>query len=126
MSKIGPKNSKPEIVVRKLVHNLGYRFRLHKKDLPGNPDLVFPKYKKAIFVHGCFWHGHKKCQRGKLPATNTGFWEKKISGNIKRDKSNYKKLKQLGWKYLVIWQCDIKESNKNNLKKKISDFFEST
>lgn len=123
MSKIGPKNSKPEIIVRKIVHSLDYRFRLHRKDLPGNPDLVFPKYKKAIFVHGCFWHGHKRCQRGKLPATNTTFWEEKISGNVKRDKSNFNKLRRLGWKYLVIWQCDIKESNKENLKRKINNFF---
>lgn len=123
MSKIGPKDSKPEIIVRKTVHSLGYRFRLHRKDLPGNPDLVFPKYKKAIFVHGCFWHRHKRCQRGKLPATNTTFWEEKISGNVKRDKSNFNKLRRLGWKYLVIWQCDIKESNKENLKRKINNFF---
>ena len=123
MSKIGPKNSKPEIIVRKIVHSLGYRFRLHRKDLPGNPDLVFPKYKKAIFVHGCFWHGHKRCQQGKLPATNTTFWEEKISGNVKRDKSNFNKLRRLGWKYLVIWQCDIKKSNKENLKRKINNIF---
>jgi len=123
MSKIGPKNSKPEIIVRKIVHSLGYRFRLHRKDLPGNPDLVFPKYKKALFVHGCFWHGHKRCQQGKLPATNTTFWEEKISGNVKRDKSNFNKLRRLGWKYLVIWQCDLKESNKENLKRKINNFF---
>jgi len=123
MSKIGPKDSKPEIIVRKIVHSLSYRFRLHRKDLPGNPDLVFPKYKKAIFVHGCFWHGHKRCQRGKLPATNTTFWEEKISGNVKRDKSNFNKLRRLGWKYLVIWQCDLKESNKENLKRKINNFF---
>lgn len=123
MSKIGPKDSKPEIIVRKIVHSLSYRFRLHRKDLPGNPDLVFPKYKKAIFVHGCFWHGHKRCQRGKLPATNTTFWEEKISGNVKRDKSNFNKLRRLGWKYLVIWQCDLKESSKENLKRKINNFF---
>ena len=123
MSKIGPKDSKPEIIVRKIVHSLSYRFRLHRKDLPGNPDLVFPKYKKAIFVHGCFWHGHKRCQQGKLPATNTTFWEEKISGNVKRDKSNFNKLRRLGWKYLVIWQCDIKKSNKENLKRKINNIF---
>ncbi|MDD5529713.1 MAG: DNA mismatch endonuclease Vsr [bacterium] len=122
MSKIGPKNSKQEIFVRKLVYSLGYRFRLHKKDLPGKPDLVFSKYKKVIFVNGCFWHGHSNCKRAKLPTTNRKFWKNKICKNVKKDKTNYHDLKKLGWKYLVIWQCNINSKNITSLENKILKF----
>ena len=122
MSKIGPKDSEPELFIRKLIHNLGYRFRLHRKDLPGKPDLVFPKYKKVIFVHGCFWHGHSGCKKSKLPETNKTFWEEKIDKNIKRDSDNYVGLKNLGWDYLVFWQCQIKKKNFEFLKQKITSF----
>ena len=122
MKKIGPKDSVQELFIRKLIHSLGYRFRLHRKDLPGKPDLVFPKYKKVIFVNGCFWHGHKNCKRSKLPETNKKFWKEKISGNIKRDIKNYKELNNLGWDYLVIWQCEIKKSNNKYITKKIQNF----
>jgi len=124
MSKIKSKDSKQEIFIRKLVHSMGFRFRLHRKDLPGKPDLVFPKYKKVIFVNGCFWHGHKDCKRSYLPSTNKKFWNKKILGNIERDKSNYKKLRKIGWAYLVIWQCEIKKSNKELIKNKLAEFLE--
>jgi DNA mismatch endonuclease (patch repair protein) len=87
--------------------------------------MVFPKYKKVIFINGCFWHGHKGCKRAALPATNTEFWRKKISSNVKRDKSNYKELKKIGWKPLIIWQCKIKKSTEEMLRKRISDFLES-
>ena len=87
MSKISGKNTKPEIIIRKLVFNLGFRYRLHKKELPGKPDIAFPKYKKVIFVNGCFWHGHNNCSRSKLPSTNKKFWKEKIEGNKKKDKS---------------------------------------
>ena len=122
MKKIGPKNSKPELVVRKLVHSLRYKFLLHGKDLPGSPDIVFPKYKKVLFIHGCFWHGHRHCKRSKLPSTHKTFWQNKIETNTKRDKQNYKKLKKLGWKYLVIWQCQIKKQKINYLKNKILEY----
>lgn len=122
MSNISGKNTKPEISIRKIAHSLGYRFRLHKKELPGNPDIVFPKYKKVIFVNGCFWHGHKNCKRSKLPSTNRIFWQKKIEGNIKRDNANYSALKKLGWSYLIIWQCTISKNNFPKLEKKISNF----
>ena len=111
MSKIGPKDSKQEIFIRKLVHGLGYRYRLHRKDLPGKPDIVFPKHKKVIFINGCFWHGHKDCNRSKLPETNSQFWKEKIGKNIKNDEVNQKELKKLGWDHLTIWQCDIKQKN---------------
>jgi len=122
MSKISGKNTRPEILIRKIAHNLGYRFRLHRKELPGKPDLVFPKYNKVIFVNGCFWHGHNKCTRSKLPSTNKKFWREKIEGNKRNDKSNKIKLKKMGWDYLVIWQCDIKKRNTEKLSKNISTF----
>lgn len=122
MSKIGPKNSEPEMFIRKLVHSMGYRFRLHRKELPGKPDLVFPKYKKVIFVNGCFWHGHKGCKRAKLPETHMVFWKKKIEKNIKNDTKNSIALKNLGWDYLVIWQCEITSNNIERLKKRIQSF----
>lgn len=125
MSHIKPKNSIQEIFIRGLVHSLGFRYRLHQKDLFGKPDIVFPKYKKVIFVNGCFWHGHKRCKRAALPTTNKIFWKKKINGNIERDKLNYRKLRKHGWGYLIIWQCEIKEANKKFLKKKIMGFLQT-
>ena len=122
MSHVSGKNTKPEITIRKIAHSLGYRFRLHKKELPGKPDIVFPKYKKVIFINGCFWHGHKNCNRSKLPTTNIKFWLEKIEGNKKKDKSNYIRLKKLGWDYLVIWQCGITKRNTKILETKISKF----
>ena len=122
MAHISGKNTKPEIVIRKLVHQLGYCFRLYKKELPGKPDLVFSKHKKIIFINGCFWHHHKDCTRSTLPATNKKFWREKIERNVKNDKTVYRKLRKLGWNYLVIWQCQIKKSNTEKLIKKISTF----
>jgi DNA mismatch endonuclease, patch repair protein len=122
MSHISGKNTKPEIIIRKLVFSLGYRYRLHKKDLPGKPDIVFPKYKKVIFINGCFWHSHNKCSRSKLPGTNKKFWLEKISANKKRDKINHGKLKKSGWDYLIIWQCEINKKNLQKITKKISHF----
>ena len=122
MSKIGSKNSSTEMTVRCLIHSMGYRYRLHRKDLPGKPDLVFMKYKKVIFVHGCFWHAHKDCKKSALPSTNNQFWIDKISKNISRDIETYKKLKDIGWDYLIIWQCEAKKKNLENLSKKIKEF----
>jgi len=120
MSKIKGKDTKPEKVVRSLLHQMGYRFRLHRRDLPGNPDIVLPKYKKAIFVHGCFWHGHDGCPRSKRPNTNKKFWNEKLSKNIKRDKRNQNELRKLGWQPLVVWQCQIKDIE--NLNEEIIQF----
>jgi DNA mismatch endonuclease (patch repair protein) len=107
MSRIRGKDTKPEMVVRRLVHAMGYRYRLHQKDLPGKPDLVFPCLKKVIFVHGCFWHVHN-CRYGRVkPATNAEFWESKRSGNRERDARNRRHLTQLGWQALVIWECQV-------------------
>ena len=118
MSAIKSKNTKPEIAVRKMLHALGYRFRLHRKDLPGSPDIVLPKYKTVIFVHGCFWHRHENCKYASTPKTRKEFWENKFNENMKRDKNNFKELKKLNWNLLVIWECETK--NINLLIKKVS------
>ena len=120
MSAIKSKNTKPEITVRKLLHSMGYRFRLHKKDLPGSPDIVLPKYKTVIFVHGCFWHRHQNCKYASNPKTRREFWEKKFKENIERDKKTQEKLKNLGWKTKIVWECEIKKQDK--LIKKLEDF----
>lgn len=108
-------NTKPEIYVRKVLHASGYRFRLHRKDLPGCPDIVLPRYRVAVFVHGCFWHGHS-CKRGKRPATNIEFWTKKLDANIERDKTNKKLLERAGWDVFIIWQCNLKKDTEKFLK----------
>ena len=109
MRKVRGRNTKPEVMVRCLLHRLGYRFRLHRRDLPGSPDIVLPKYKTVVFVHGCFWHGHS-CRKGTLrPVTNAEFWARKIDGNIQRDQRNYAALRELGWRVLVVWQCQLKD-----------------
>lgn len=107
MSKIRSKNTKPELVLRSCLHKLGYRFRIHRKDLPGKPDIVLPKYKTVIFVHGCFWHFHKECREGRIPDTNSKFWKEKLLKNVEKDKMNLAKCKNLGWKTIVIWECEI-------------------
>lgn len=107
MSKIRGKNTKPEKVVRSALHQEGYRFRLHRKDLPGKPDIVLPKHRAAIFVNGCFWHGHD-CPLFKWPKTRETFWREKITKNMQRDKRNYAELAKLGWKVCVLWECSIR------------------
>jgi len=106
MSRIRNKDTRPEKIVRSLLHRLGFRFRLHRRDLPGTPDIVLPGRKAVIFVHGCFWHQHKGCKDSGIPKTNTEFWETKLNKNVERDKKNTAALKQLGWKVLEIWECE--------------------
>ncbi|OUS07870.1 very short patch repair endonuclease [Rhodobacterales bacterium 52_120_T64] len=108
MSGIRGKNTKPEIQIRKMLHAAGFRFRLHRKDLPGKPDIVLPRYKVAIFVHGCFWHGHDNCHLFRLPKSRTEFWEAKISGNIARDKLKQEQLLSEGWRVLLVRECALK------------------
>ena len=122
MSHIKSKNTKPEMTVRKIIYSLGYRYRLHRKDLPGKPDLAFINKKKVIFINGCFWHGHSGCKKSALPDTNYEFWNDKIKNNVNRDTLNYKRLEDMGWKYLVIWQCEIKKDNIENIKSNIIHF----
>lgn len=105
MASVRSKNTKPEMRVRKTAHRIGYRYRLHRKDLPGKPDLVFPSRKIALFVHGCFWHGHP-CNRGdRMPATNVEYWREKIARNQRRDNANLLRLRELGWTPVVVWEC---------------------
>jgi DNA mismatch endonuclease, patch repair protein len=107
MSRIKAKNTKPEILVRKFLHANGYRYSLHNKKLPGKPDIVLNKYKTVIFVHGCFWRGHKNCKNAKTPVTNRKFWVNKIKTNSERDKRNVRELKKDGWKVVEIWECQL-------------------
>ncbi len=113
MSHIRSKDTKPEVLVRRFLFAHGFRFRLHRKDLPGKPDIVLPRYKTVIFINGCFWHGHYGCKYSNLPATNREFWESKISGNIQRDKETYSRLAQSGWNVIEIWQCQLKPKTKD-------------
>lgn len=116
MARVKGRDTKPERVVRSLLHSLGYRFRLHRKDLPGKPDIVLPKHKKVVYVHGCFWHGHPSCPRAARPTSNIEFWNKKLDGNIARDTVAQQALLKLGWQYLVVWQCEIRDLNSLTLK----------
>ena len=119
MALVRNKNTKPELLVRKLVFSMGYRYRLHRSDIPGKPDLVFAGRKKVIFVHGCFWHRHD-CPRGTMPKTNKTFWSKKLSKNVERDRKVQAELKEMSWDFLVIWECDLKHIP--HLKKMLQDF----
>ncbi len=107
MSGIRSKNTKPEMLVRKALHAKGFRYRLHVKDLPGKPDIVLPKYRTVVFVHGCFWHQHPGCKDAFKPQSNTEFWKKKLQGNIDRDRRAQAALALLGWRCLVIWECEV-------------------
>jgi DNA mismatch endonuclease (patch repair protein) len=123
MSRIRGKDTEPEIIVRRIVHSLGYRFRLHRRALPGSPDIVLPRHHKVIFVHGCFWHMHR-CRYGRVrPASNRQFWEKKRGGNVERDRRNVKALKHLGWNVLVVWECWTRDMPK--LERRLRDFLGS-
>lgn len=124
MSRIRSKDSKPELIVRRLLHAMGFRYRLHRKDLPGKPDLVFLKRKKVIMVHGCFWHRHNSasCNNGRLPKSRLDYWLPKLQRNVIRDQENTDKLSVLGWDQLVIWECQVKKQNLPNLCEEIRHF----
>lgn len=120
MSRVKGRDTKPELVVRKTLHAMGYRFRLQRRDLPGRPDIVLPRHRKAIFVHGCFWHGHPDCPRAKRPASNTDFWNQKLSRNIERDMRNLSDLERLGWQVLTVWECETRKPD--FLRRKLEEF----
>jgi len=112
MSLIRFRDTKPEMAVRRMLHSMGYRYRLHVKDLPGTPDVVFRRRKKVIFIHGCFWHRHPNpaCKLARLPKSRLEFWEPKLEGNRRRDEANLIKLKKMGWNVLVVWECELRDS----------------
>lgn len=123
MSRIRGKDTRPELLVRKYLFSKGLRYRLHDKKLPGRPDLVFPKYRKVLFVHGCFWHGHEGCKYFVMPKTRTEWWMDKINRNRDKDNDSLQKLKDSGWGTIVVWECDLKNNKKeealNSLYQKI-------
>ena len=123
MSRIKGQNTKPELVVRSLLHRLGYRFRLHRTTLPGKPDIVLPRFKTVIFVHGCFWHRHKDCRFAYTPKSRTDFWLKKLESNVLRDIQVKSDLETLGWRVITIWECELRDMDK--LSKKIVDALEN-
>jgi DNA mismatch endonuclease (patch repair protein) len=108
MARVRSTDTRPEVFVRKLIYGLGYRFRLHGRDLPGHPDIVFRKRAKVIFVHGCFWHRHAGCTLARLPKSRLDFWMPKLEGNRKRDERSKRELQQMGWKVLIVWECQLK------------------
>lgn len=121
MQNVKTKNTAPEIKLRSLLHKNGFRFRVNRKDLPGKPDIVLPKYRAVIFVHGCFWHGHD-CPCGQRPQTNADFWNQKIDRNVIRDKSDVSLLESLGWRVLIVWECEIKKKNEAVLLSRVKEF----
>jgi DNA mismatch endonuclease (patch repair protein) len=122
MSRIRGKDTKPELTVRRVAHALGYRFRLHRRDLPGAPDLAFPGRRKVVFVHGCFWHQHPGCRYAYRPKSNLEFWKSKLAANTRRDACVLQKLREEGWSPLVIWECEI--SNLQNLANRLKSHLE--
>lgn len=109
MRAVKGKDTTPEMVVRRLVHSMGYRYRLHRRDLPGKPDMAFPRLRKIIFIHGCFWHGHDCARGARMPKANREYWQKKISRNASRDASSIAALQSQGWRVAVIWECELKD-----------------
>lgn len=124
MSRVRNKDTKPEMYVRRLVHSLGYRYRLHSGKLPGRPDLVFPGLRKVIFVHGCYWHRHEGCARCRLPKSKLDFWAPKLEKNRLRDLRNQDKLTELGWNVLIVWECEVDEAA--GLPGRIASFLEDS
>lgn len=112
MSSIRGKDTKPELTVRRIAHALGYRFRVHRRDLPGNPDVVFPRLRKIVFVHGCYWHRHASCQYAYVPKSNTAFWKQKFDANVARDKHSVAELEKISWEVLIIWECETRDEGK--------------
>jgi DNA mismatch endonuclease, patch repair protein len=123
MALIRSRDTKPEMAVRRLVHGMGYRYRLHDRDLPGRPDLVFRSKLKVIFVHGCFWHLHRNCRNNRPPKSRLDYWQPKLQRNAIRDNEARNRLRRMGWRTLVIWECDL--NNSERITQKISQFLDS-
>lgn len=122
MARVKGRDTQPEMAVRRLLHAMGYRFRLHRKDLPGSPDIVLPRYRKVIFVHGCFWHGHPGCARAARPTSNVDFWNRKLDQNRCRDAQALSQLDALGWDVLTIWQRQLRDTTA--LRKLLCEFMQ--
>jgi len=120
MSRVKGRNTTPELAVRRLLWSMGYRFRLHRKDLPGTPDIAFMGRRKAVFVHGCFWHRHGGCRKSSTPKTRIAFWEAKFKDNVERDHRKFRELEGMGWQHLVVWECEV--GDQDRLKDKLSNF----
>ena len=121
MSAVRAADTSPEMVVRRALHALGYRFRLHRRDLPGTPDIVLPRHRTAVFVHGCFWHHHQGCPKSRLPTTNTEFWQRKIADNVRRDRRRARQLRAMGWRVLTVWEC---QAHKPSLSPRLGRFLQ--
>lgn len=122
MRRIRAQDTAPEMRVRRLVHRLGYRYRLHRRDLPGRPDLAFPSRKKVIFVHGCFWHRHPGCSRTRTPKSRVSYWEEKFRSNVARDVRKQAELRTLGWDFLIVWECET--HNLEEVARRVVDFLD--
>jgi len=125
MSRIRCKDTKPEFIIRRGLHAAGFRFRLHRRDLPGTPDLVLKRFNVAMFVHGCFWHAHSGCRNFKIPGTRTDFWKQKLLGNKARDETNIVNLLGMGWRVFVVWECATRKKNAAELIQKITLWLQS-
>jgi DNA mismatch endonuclease (patch repair protein) len=122
MRAVKSKDTTPEMIVRRLLHGLGYRYRLHRKDLPGNPDLVFPGRRKVVLVNGCFWHGHDCARGARLPKANSNYWRAKIGRNVARDAHNLETLQHAGWQVLTVWECETPAGRRDALERKLTLF----
>ena len=120
MARVKGRDTRPEKIARSLLHGMAFRFRIHGKDLPGRPDIVLPRYRKIIFVNGCFWHGHEACKRSGRPKTNQAFWNRKIDATITRDARNKAALEAAGWNVMVVWECQTRDQE--NLQRVLADF----
>ena len=123
MQAVKTRDTNPEMRVRQALHGMGYRFRLHRKDLPGTPDIVLPRHRKIVLVHGCFWHGHKRCKRATVPVNNAEIWQAKIEGNQSRDRRNLQALREQGWTVLIVWECELRDPAQ--LANRLRDFMTS-
>ena len=124
MRQVKGRDTSPEKIVRSLLHRRGYRFRLQRDDLPGKPDIVLPRFKTVVFVNGCFWHRHSGCKRATTPATNVDYWQTKISRNVARDARNQAELEKMGWRVVIVWECELKD--KTTLEKRLDDYLKSS
>lgn len=123
MARVKSEDTEPELIARSIIHRMGYRFRLHRDDLPGSPDIVLPRHRKVVFVHGCFWHSHD-CPKGSRPGTRTDFWNEKLDRNVRRDTQAERALRDKGWDVLVIWECEL--SDIDLARKKLRRFLEAS